>query len=566
MSKDKQKREESGARGFISGVVVLSLSTMLVKVIGLAFKIPMLSFLGTEGMGYFNSAYEIYALLCVIATAGLPVALSILVSSARARGDWAEIKRVFRIARLLFLALGALGTLAMLLFSRQIANFIGNPDSYLSIIAIAPSLLFICLASALRGYCQGFGNMGPTALSQLIEALSKLGFGILFAVIAIRKGYPVPTISAFAVLGITLGTLLSLIYLSAARRGRAYRPMRKAQSGKREGSALKKLVGIAFPITLGSLVIGLTRIIDMTLIMRRLQDIGVSIALSNKIYGAYTTLALPVFSLIPALITPVSMALVPQISAALEINDRQTQKSVVERAMRLTTIFSLPASMGVAAFSSPILSLLFSGQEEAVGISAPLLSWLGVSIVFSCLITTTNAILQSYKKVILPIISMSVGVIVKLGVSYFLIGDPRFGALGAPIGSLACNLTVTLINLWFMSAYSDCALSIKNVLIKPLAASALAVGGALAVYIWTDAKMSGGHFPLMVAILVAAAVYIAVSFCIGSITAEDVGLLPFGDRILKHINKKNRYKKTAEEKNDSQREENDVAEKGELRR
>ncbi len=566
MNKDKQKREESGARGFISGVLVLSLSTMLVKVIGLAFKIPMLSFLGTEGMGYFNSAYEIYALLCVIATAGLPVALSILVSSARAREDTAEIKRTFRIARLLFLILGAVGTLAMLLLSRQIADFIGNPDAYLSIIAIAPSLLFICLASALRGYCQGFGNMGPTALSQLIEALSKLGFGILFAVVAIRKGYSVPTISAFAVLGITLGTLLALIYLSAARRGRAYKLAGIKEKGKAEGSALRRLVTIAFPITLGSLVIGLTRIIDMALIMRRLQDIGVSIADSNEIYGAYTTLALPVFSLIPALITPVSMALVPQISAAIEKKDGETQRSVAEKAMRLTTIFALPASMGVAAFSKPILALLFSGQKEAVEISAPLLSWLGVSIVFSCLITTTNAILQSYKKVTLPIISMSVGVIVKLAVSYWLIGDVRFGALGAPIGSLACNVTVTLINLWFMSANSDAAVSIKKVLLKPFAASALAVGAALALYIWADSEMIGGNLSLLLAIGAAAAVYITVSFLIGSITAEDVELLPFGDKVLNYINKKKSGRKISEEKNDSQRKENDVAKKGELRR
>lgn len=566
LNKNKQKIEESGARGFISGVLVLSLSTMLVKVIGLAFKIPMLSFLGTEGMGYFNSAYEIYALLCVIATAGLPVALSILVSSARARGDAAEIKRIYRIARLLFLVLGALGTLAMLLLSREISVFIGNPDAYMSIIAIAPALLFICLASALRGYCQGFGNMVPTALSQLIEALSKLGLGILFAVFAIKKGYSVPTVSAFAVLGITLGTLLALIYLSIAGRGRAYKLPDAYKKPQKEGSAFRRIISIAFPITLGSLVIGLTRIIDMALIMRRLQDIGVSIAESNKIYGAYTTLALPVFSLIPALITPVSMALVPQISAALEKRDMETQRSVVEKAMRLTTIFALPASMGVAAFSKPILSLLFGGQEEAVGISAPLLSWLGVSIVFSCIITTTNAILQSYKKVTLPIISMSVGVIVKLAVSYLLIGDPRFGALGAPIGSLACNVTVTLINLWFMSANSDAAVSLSKVLFKPFAASALAVGGALALYIWAKDRMSSGNLLLMLTIGIAAAVYISVSFCIGSITAEDVGLLPFGDKILNYINKNKSDKRISEEKNDNQRKENDVAEKGELRR
>ena len=122
-------RAESRAKGFMSGVLLLSLSTLLVKIIGLAFKIPMLSFLGTEGMGYFNSAYEIYALLCTVSTAGLPVALSILVSSARTRGSGTEIKRIYRSARLLFLVLGGASSALMLAFSRELAILIGNPDA-----------------------------------------------------------------------------------------------------------------------------------------------------------------------------------------------------------------------------------------------------------------------------------------------------------------------------------------------------------------------------------------------------------------------------------------------------
>ena len=167
---------------FVSGVFVLSFSTLIVKIIGLAFKIPMLSLLGMEGMGYFNSAYEIYAVLCVIATAGLPVALSLLVSSARANNDLSRVKEIYRSAIKIFLIFGILGTALMLLFARSLADLIGNSDAYFCILAIAPALLFICLASAIRGYCQGFEDMRPTATSQLIEAISKLVLGVAFAV------------------------------------------------------------------------------------------------------------------------------------------------------------------------------------------------------------------------------------------------------------------------------------------------------------------------------------------------------------------------------------------------
>ena len=531
----KNKRVEGGAKGFMSGVLVLSLSTLIVKAIGLAFKIPMLSFLGTEGMGYFNSAYEIYALLCVISTAGLPVALSILVSAARAKNSVGEIKRIYRAARSVFLLLGVGGSVFMLCFARRLANFIGNPDAYASIVAIAPALAFVCLASALRGYCQGFEDMTPTALSQLIEALSKLGFGVLFAAMAIKNGYGLAEVSAFAVFGITLGSFLSLIYLLFAKRSARYTlyDADNTREEKAQGGVVGKLISIALPITLGSAVLGLTRIIDMTLIMRRLQDIGVSVSDSNKIYGAYTTLAVPVFSLIPALITPVAMALVPQLASYIERGESEGQRTVIGNAMRLTTIFAMPASFALAAFARPVLQLLFFGQDEAIDISAPMLSVLGISVVFSCLITTTNAILQSYRRASLPIISMTAGVIVKLLVSYWLIGTESIGALGAPIGSLACNMTVTFVNLCFMKWGIASPLNIKKIFVIPAAVSTLSVGAALAVYLF----VGNGTWSFLLSVITAFAVYAVFSWLMKNVTQEDIELLPFGNKIVKIKNK-----------------------------
>ena len=526
---NNKKSRESGAKSFMSGVMVLSLSTLIVKVIGLAFKIPMLSFLGTEGMGYFNSAYEIYALLCVISTAGLPVALSMLVSASRVRNNGVEVERAYSTARALFFILGASGTAVMLCFSEQIALFIGNPNAKLSIIAIAPALLFICLASAIRGYCQGFENMTPTALSQLIEALSKLLFGIAFASFALKTKRQIPEVAAFAVLGITLGTFLSLVYLYFARKKHAIYKEKNIAPQKNH-DIIKQLLSIAFPITLGSAVIGLTRIIDMTLIMRRLSHIGFSVAEANRIYGAYTTLALPVFSLIPALITPVSMALVPQLSAYLEIKNREGEQRAVETSLRLTVLFAMPASLGLAVFSRQILELLFSGQNEAIEISAPLLSLLAASVLFSCIMTTTNAILQSYRRVYLPIISMAVGVVIKIVTSYLLIGNPSVRALGAPIGSLLCNFSVALINIYFTYRHSKGEVDTFRIFFKPLFASALAVGVSELAYVWLEQAEINRALQLFIAILVALAIYVGACFIMRIITADDIALLPFADR------------------------------------
>lgn len=537
--KDKRNfQRRTSERSFFSGVLLLSVSTAAVKLLGLGFKIPMLSLLGAEGMGYFNSALEIYALLCTIATAGLPVALSILVARARARGDLSAAETVYRSARRVFLIIGASFGAFMLLLSQELAALIGNPNAALCIKAIAPALLLICLSGAVRGYCQGFEHMAPTALSQLIEAFSKLLFGVLFSTLAIRSGYSLPGVAAFAVLGVSVGCFLSLIYLLLARRiGLRQRILQNGEDiSKAKGTeGVPTLLRIAFPITLGALVIGLTRIIDMVLIMHRLGSIGISAAVRNEIYGAYTTLSLPVFGLIPALIAPVSVALVPQLSAFLQSKDRAGEAAVSENSLRLTVIFALPSSLGLTLFARPILELLFSGQTEAIALSAPLLSALGGSVLFSCLITTTNAILQAYGKPSLPIISMSLGVVIKLIFSWTLMGIDKIGALGAPLGSLACNIAVTLINIAFLSSYRGGKINLSRLFFKPLAASVLSVGGAFALYIFLEHSVDTGASAMHFAAALTAALllYFPLSFLTGSLTMEDVSLLPFARHIFR---------------------------------
>lgn len=170
--------------GFLSGVVVLTASTILVKILGLVYRIPMLRLLGAEGMGYFNTSFELYALIAVTATAGLPVALSVRISGSLAGGRYGEVQKTYRTALALFLAVGLAGAAVLAFGSVPLAAFLKSGNARPSILAIAPALFFTCAAGALRGYFQGFGNMVPTAVSQLIEAAGKLVFGLLFANLA----------------------------------------------------------------------------------------------------------------------------------------------------------------------------------------------------------------------------------------------------------------------------------------------------------------------------------------------------------------------------------------------
>ena len=381
--------------------------------------------------------------------------------------------------------------------------------------------------------------MLPTAISQLIEALGKLIFGVWFASIAVQKGMELPKIAACAILGLSLGTLLSALYLCLEKvifRDRSKYPCERLDVSDR-GDGISTLLRIAIPITLSSAVLGVTRLVDMAFILRRLQDIGYSVSKANEIYGAYTTLAVPVFSLIPSLIAPISMALVPKLSAAIERRSTEEQAELSDRSIRLTSLLAVPASMGVAVYAKPILLLLFANEASAVELAAPLLSVLGISILFSGLITTTNAVLQSYRQAGKPMISMSIGALVKMLFAYFLIGIPSVGIYGAPISTLLCDLTITLINLSFLGGAipkSKRSGGVWQVYYKPLAAALLAILASLTVYLPIVKYKNQDTVALLLAMIVATIVYLIFGILFKMITTEDIALLPMGEKILLH--------------------------------
>lgn len=538
-SSNTKNSVEKNGKGFVSGVLVLSLSTFIVKLIGLAYKIPMISLLGAEGMGYFNSAYEIYALLCVISTSGLPMALSILVSADAEGGRWRRIERIYRTAMTLFGVIGGAGSLFMLFFAQRIAGIIENPEALGCILAIAPALLFVCVASAVRGYFQGLCRMTPTAISQLIEALSKLILGVGFAKAAIYRGYGISVAAAFAVVGLSIGTLLSAIYLLILKAFNNKKIPREISDNRDAGelNILGTLLKIAVPITLGSALLGFTRVIDMALIMRRLQDIGYTTAGANAVYGAYTTLAVPIFGLVPSLITPISLALVPRLSSAIENGSRDAQSNVTSASLRMTVLLSMPASVGVAVYARQILELLFSGQREAIDTAAPLLSLLGISILFSCLITTANAILQSYRQTSKPIISMALGTAVKVASAYLLIGVPSVGVWGAPISTLLCNITVTATDVYYIHKYVPRSEGIARIYAKPFFASVVMMVLSFATYLWIYSLSGRATISFALALAMAVTAYFILSLLFGAVSREDILMLPFGERVAVIIEK-----------------------------
>jgi len=536
---------------FFSGVLLLTVSTILVKVVGLFYKIPMLSYLGSEGMGYFHSAYEIYAVFCIIATAGLPVALSVLVSAALAEGKEREVERIWQVSLTLFVIIGLLGSILMWALARPICRWIKSEDALGCIISIAPTLFFVCVSSAIRGYFQGYQKMMPTAVSQLLEALGKLVFGLLFAHIALIRGASVPLLAAAAGWGVTAGTVLSTLYLVLERlRFHRKSSVVKAEIDlpRRRYSVEKNLLHIALPITLGSFLISLTKIVDMSMILRRLQAIGYTSAEANEAYGSYTTLAISVFALLPTLLNSIALPLIPILSSAIAGGDKATEHKMIELSYRINALIAIPASIGITLFAKPILSLLFGGQMQAVEIAAPLLSLLGISVFLSCMITATNSVLHAYREVRKPIYSTLAGVVTKGITAYILIGIPAIGLWGAPISSFFCNAVIVTLNMYFVSKF--CAqIDVKLLFVYPTLLGLLTVGIGYGEYLFLCNRYGEKALTTLISMATAALLYLVLGCLFGLISEEDISALPMGKKICSilwklHLLSRNELEKT----------------------
>jgi len=440
---------------YVGGMLILSVSTLICKVIGLLFKIPMLGLIGIEGMAYFSSAYHIYILLLTFSTSGLPVALSMMTAKSSARGDRAEVGRIFGVSLRLLLPLGAAGSAILYFCAGIFSEWISIPGAEPAIKAISPTLFFICVSSAVRGYFQGHEIMLPTAVSQLIESVSKLVLGMGLAYAAISRGADPSDTAAAAIAGLTVGVAAGALYLTVRKLSFPYTKTARglytaASSYTPRRRIAAEMIKIALPVTVSASVTSIAGLADTAIITGRLVSSGWAYDTALALYSGYANLAVPLFNLPVALITPVAMSLVPALSAAVAAG---TAAAVKRTAFRITLGAAVPASLGLAVFARPVLELIYPSQASAVASSAPLLSVLASSVVFSCLITVTNAVLQAWEHPSLPIISIAAGTAVKVASEYLLVGSP-LGIYGAPVSTVLCGVTVMLVNLAFVRRYS----------------------------------------------------------------------------------------------------------------
>jgi len=532
--------QEQKTQNFIKSTAILAITSIIVRFIGAIYKIPLFIILDRAGTGAFQVTYNVYNLALNIATAGVPVALSRMVSSAAAEGQSDLVKRYFKVAMPAFVAIGVAAMLIMLLLSKEIAALMNNTLAAPGIQVLAPSVLFMCIISVYRGYAQGFENMMPTAVSQTVEALSKAAFGIAIAYLLARAGYEVQYVSAGGILGVTIGLGLCVPILMWYKRKIDSSMIIEAKPQKLPSSMqiLGKLMLVSIPITLGSSIYALVTVIDNSVAQGRLQNILMLSEIESSSQFGLLTYGTTLYNLPASLIVPVAISLVPAIASALAKGDGNEARGIMQTSVKLMNLFAMPACAGLMVLSGPIMIALFSQWDK---LAANILSVLAVAAFFLCFQLVTTAILQANGNERLPLLSIPIGGALKIILSYILVGKPQIGILGSAIGSLACYIAICSLNLVFIKNKVAQSPNFINAFSKPLLCSTIMALVARVAYniiyrlgsSFIGASRSAVIVFLAIAIIIAVTVYGLLIILTGTITKDELSLVTKSEKIAK---------------------------------
>ena len=524
---------EQKGQSFLKGTAILTAATFIVKFINIFFSIPLANFLDDEGMGHFNTAYDIFIFFSVLASSGTPVAISRMVSMAYAQGRKRQADKIFRVAFVLFSSVGLLDSIVMAVFSREFAMLMNQNDrSMYAIAALAPMSFFMAMSSCLRGYFQGRANMTPTAVSQVLESIIKLFVGIALA-LYLMKTTALPELGAAgAIIGVSVGSFVAvqyiLLYYFKKRKETEYAPEESPVSSA--ASILREILMFAVPVIIGSAFLSALDIVDSAVMMHRLQNAaGISENAAIAMKG-WLGMARKYFDLPNAVIVPISTIVLPMLSGVIAKRDADGTRKISTLGIRMTLMVAIPAAVGLCVFAYPICELLLYSRPEFASSTAPLLMVMAPAVVTASLLYTTNSMIQAVGKVYVPVTNMVIGTVVRIAVVFVLCGIPEINVMGSAIGTLVSYFVMISLNLFALHRMLPEVPSVLRMSVRPLLASLVMAAVSLPVF-WLLSRVMSGKIAVILAILLAIVVYVIAAVFTKAITRDEIVQLPKGEKI-----------------------------------
>lgn len=549
-------KHQSETKGF----TILSIASVINKLLGLLY-VPFLTLiLGNVGNGIYDAGYKIYQLVFMITNAGIPVAISKLISEQAAVSRYDLSHKTLKVSGGLLAAIGALLSIIIAVFARQFSVMIGFPESYMTILALSPTLLFTSISCAFRGYFQGRSNMVPTSISQVIEQGVNTVFTVLFAWIMYRYGTnyavshgitgeaeirleAVKFAAAGGTVGTSLGALTSALYLCRVYIKNKAEIVAEVIESSRSGQfidstkmVLKKIFRYAVPITLGAVAIYTASLIDLRFTKSQLIAGGFSEIDATGLYGILSTQYLKVLFIPITFATALATTILPSVSAASARNDGGLLHKRIYKSIKLILMIAVPSAVGLTVLAKPIIYSIFPQSPDGwdllmVG------SW---TLILISLVSIQTAILQGMGKTYVPTIHMAIGLVLKVFVNYNLIVIPSVNIKGAIAGSAVCYGFAAFMNYRSIKKLTGVRLSVKRLFNRPLTVSV--VMGVLVFLIYhgltlmTDWLIKSPFLQNIICTAISigagALIYYLLMIVARGITEDEIRSFPKGDLIL----------------------------------
>lgn len=535
MSAKKTNKDKKGS--FIIQASVLAAASLIVRFIGFLYRLPLTELIGDRGNAIYSAGYYIYTFLLILSSAGLPAAISRLVSTRIAKGEYRNAQKIFRVSMIFAGAAGAIGMLVLFFFAEPIAKMVDSPNSVYCLQTLAPTLLIVGVMSVYRGYLQGMNIMTPTAVSQIFEQVFNAVFSVYLAWVLVKQSIPLGAAGGTAGTGIgALAGLIVVMIFYNRMKPEIRHNMRIEEKGiyqETTGEVFKKLVVTAFPIIAGTAVFSMTNLIDMKMVMSGLMSSGAfteaeAEVLYGQLSGKYVTLTTFPVSISSAMAT----AAIPNIAMAVTVGNKKEVKRKINKALKLAMIISIPAAVGIGVLGDQILRMLFHSYPEG----GVLLKVGAISIAFLSFCQIVTGVLQGIGKIQVPVIGALLGAVVKIALNWILIRIPSINVVGAVISTDVCYLVASIFNVIMLMRYTKTRVNFSGVLIKPTIGSIIMGIGCVIGY-KVISLVFGNTISTLLTIIVAVIIYLLVMIFIRGITEEDLLSIPKG-RILVRVFKK----------------------------
>ena len=529
MSAEQQNSNSNNSK-FLKGTMILTISSIIVKVIGSLNWIILSRVLGGEGIGLYQMGFPIYLMAITVSSAGVPVAISIITSEKLANKDYRGAKRVFNVSLRLLLVSGLIFSSALLFGADFLINqhIIRDARAYYSIIALAPAVFFVTFLASFRGYLQGWQIMTPTATSEVVEQLVRVITMLVFADLFMPYGL------AYAAGGASMGAgagafcaLLVLMWFYRRLKRRLHEEIEAQDDSIPEESAghiIKRLLKLALPVSLTSLMLPIGANLDLLIVPQRLEVAGFDVRHATELFGYLTGMAVPLVNLATIFTAAMTISLVPSISESKALERFDAIRDKIRLAFRVAMIITFPCFMGLFFLAEKVAALIYNAPGAAGAIQT-----MSVGILFLGMHQISTGILQGLGKTAIPVINMILACVVKVVMSWWLTAIPFLGIKGASMATVADFAVAAIINMGFIYKYTGFTFSIGS-LLKPFFAAGMM--GAV-IYAVLSVTEQLGMWCVLFAMVAAVPSYAVALMAFGGLTKEDLENIPFvGRKVL----------------------------------